>query len=480
MVDFGPVITPPGQYTHCVDRGDYKEPPGVLEASIPEIVEFLLCEYLLGGKLVCLAGGGDECAIGIVAGLEPVGKGRSGFEAIDNDFSFNVLLAPFQVDDFASYPSGPAGPGNISDPHRVYDDVVAKGPLSWLLKDAAGQAPLPAPIDQTGAPGPPFKSPEKKKAGAKTWTPRYPLDGYGVLWKKKSGDGLSDQGLLGNNLHALWDDPGEGEDDNRPTIGEYVPLPVMHCECEGSRIFFVCKALSPFLDIVQGKVPGGGPSPGEVCHSIADSLPWPLDKVGNAICSLVQDLITMPILLAMGPAMTAALATAWETAQAFDDLFVTGPVARQIHVGDLVIVKGRWVWDGGHSGATELHPVKSIQKLMLPPQPDPTKPMLPPELRPPSDGTSKIDYRPRTGSIPPAVAAEITATHERWCRLVREAPPPPDPRTAGGLSGPQIASLTPEQLAVWAAQNQPENSWTLHPLVDGCAREPEQPQEHIR
>jgi len=29
--------------------------------------------------------------------------------------------------------------------------------------------------------------------------------------------------------------------------------------------------------------------------------------------------------------------------------------------------------------------------------------------------------------------------------------------------------MTPEQLAVWAAQNQPENSWTVHPLIDGCA-----------
>ena len=35
--------------------------------------------------------GHDQCAIGMVVGVEGVGS-KTGFDAIDNDFSFNVLL----------------------------------------------------------------------------------------------------------------------------------------------------------------------------------------------------------------------------------------------------------------------------------------------------------------------------------------------------------------------------------------------------
>jgi hypothetical protein len=462
MVDVGPIITPPGQYTHCVDRVDYQDVPGILDAGIPATLEFLLCNYLLGGKLVCLAGGGDECAIGVVVGLEAVGAGKSGIEALDNDFSFNILLAPFQVQDFASY--GPPGPGsNIVDPHEVRDDAVRNGPLGWLMVDSPNPRRLPAPVDQTGAPGPPFKKKQSQKSA--TW----PVDGYGVLWKLVASSLINDN-REGDNLHKLWDTPDGDEWTPPPSSDQWVALPVLHCECEGSRIFFVCQAMKPFLELLQGKLPGGVPSPGEACHAVAKWLPWPFNKLVNAVCSIVEDLIAIPIAIALAPAMAAAFATAWEAAQAFDDLFVTGPVAKQIHVGDVVIVKGRWDWDAGHSGHTELHPVKSIQKLMT------AAGQLPPEIRPVQDPTSKPpvpDYDPhRVGGIPDALKADINAVHERWCRLVSEAPPPPDPRQPGGLSAPQLASLTPEQLAVWASQNRPENSWTVHPLVDGCAPKP--------
>jgi hypothetical protein len=463
VVDVGPVITPPGQYTHCVDRRDYKDVPGLLDAGIPATLEFLLCDYLLGGKLVCLAGGGDECAIGIVVGLEAVGAGKKGIEALDNDFSFNVLIAPFQVQDFAAY--GPPAPPdtNIVNPHRVRDDAVKNGPLGWLMVDSPNPQPLPPPVDQTGAPGPPFK--KKQPRGTGTW----PVDGYGVLWKLVS-DRLVDANREGDNLHKLWDKPPGDEWPAPPGADAWIPLPVLHCECEGSRIFFVCRAMKPFLDLLQGKVPGGGPSPGEACHAVAKWMPWPLNKVVNAVCSIVEDLIAIPIAIALAPAMAAAFAAAWEAAQAFDDLFVTGPVAKQIHVGDVVIVMGRWDWDAGHSGHTELHPVKSIQKLMT------ASGKLPPEIRPAKDLTRtppQPDYDPsHAGGIPDLVKADISSTHERWCRLVSEAPPPPDPRQPGGLSVPQLASMTPEQLAVWAAQNQPENSWAVHPLLDGCTPVP--------
>jgi hypothetical protein len=445
----GSIITPPGQYTHCVKREDYRDVPGVLDEGAPTILEFLLCDYLLGGKLVCL--GGDQCAIGIVVGLEQVGAGKSGFDAIDNDFSFNLLLAPYTAADFAHY-GKPVAPENIVDPRRTRDDVAVHSPQGRLLLDAPSPSPLPAPVDQTGAPGPPLG--KKQPQGRATW----PNDGYGVLWRT-DGVAVTDPGFEeGNNLHKLWDKPPDKEWPEPPPAkdGDFVSLPVLHCECEGSRICFVCQALKPFLEAMQGKIPGTDISPSKACHAVAEWMPWPLNKIVKAICSLVEDIIAVPIGLALAPAMAAAMATAWEAAQIFDDLFVTGPVAKQIHVGDVVIVTGRWVWDAGHSGHTELHPVKTIQKLMTPPH------VLPPEVRP-----AGPDYDPRN-PLPARVTDEIARTHDEWCRLASEPPPPFDPRQPGGLSDPQLASLAPAQHDLYNRQRQPENSWSVHPLIDGC------------
>lgn len=459
MVKVGPAITPPGQYTHCVDRNAYQDVPGVLDAGFPAMLEFLLCEYLLGGKLVCL--GGDQCAIGIVVGLEAVGAGKKGLEALDNDFSFNVLLAPFEPNDFGAY--GPPTPPdtNIIEPHRVRDDLVRNGPLGWLMVDSVNPTTLPPPIDQSGAPG--WPSDKTQPRGKATW----PVDGYGVLRKLLGPHKVEDVGIEGDNLHKLYDAPTKPDTWNPPPAGPetYVPLPVLHCECEGSRIYFVCQAMMPFLDLLQGKFPGGLPSPGEICHAVAKWLPWPFNKLVKAVCALAEDLVAIPIAIALAPAMAAAFATAWEASQAFDDLFVTGPVAKQIHIGDVVIVHGRWDWDAGHSGHTELHPVKSIQKLMTP------SGSLPPEMRPPSDLSSSppanVNYDPRQ-ALPKDVASHIRDTHQRWCRLVSEAPPPPDPRHPDGLSPAQLDSMNPDQLGVWAAQRQPTNSWVVHPSIDGC------------
>src|SRR5207249_5182907 len=44
----------------------------------------------------------DECAFGHIISIEPVGSGKSGFDQIDNDFCFNVLLSPWVVSDFSA------------------------------------------------------------------------------------------------------------------------------------------------------------------------------------------------------------------------------------------------------------------------------------------------------------------------------------------------------------------------------------------
>src|SRR5215472_13090152 len=103
------------QYTHCVQPADYVDPlprtnnafqiiaaiaDGVLIGGwLPDAI--LGCDYLLGGKLVCL--GGDECAIGHITHFEP--PSSKSFPAnLDNDFSLNILLSPQGLGSFAGEP----------------------------------------------------------------------------------------------------------------------------------------------------------------------------------------------------------------------------------------------------------------------------------------------------------------------------------------------------------------------------------------
>lgn len=426
----GPVSAPRGQYTRCVDRKDYTGNPedwGFLESGIPSRLA-AACEYLLGGKLVCLAGGGDECLIGTVVGIEEVGYEKPFPKDIDNDFSFNVLVIPFAASDFLHYVSpAPA----VREPHVIKRDVE-RSPLGFLLKDPAPPSdPLPQPSEPAGEP---------------------PLDGYGCGYRWHGG-GLVYDHAEQDNLNKLVD-ARTWADGAEPPDGLMVALPIVHCECEGSRIFFVCQAMKPFLDLLQLKPPGGLPSPHEACQAVAKRLPWPLNKVVQAVCSLVENAFALPIGLAIAPAAAAAFATAWEAAQVFDDAFVTGPVSRQIVLGEPVIVSGRWVWDGGHAGHTELHPVKTFQRVVLP-------------------GGSAGGHDPRA-PLPTGIADEVRDFHDRWCRLVRQAPPI-DPFDPLGLNEDVLATLTADQRAVLDRQRQPDHGWTLHPAVDGCGPSDERP-----
>jgi hypothetical protein len=84
-----------------------------------------------------------------------------------------------------------------------------------------------------------------------------------------------------------------------------------------------------------------------------------------------------------------------------DGYAVDGP-----YKGDTIFVMGRWVYDAGHDGWNELHPVKHLQKV-------------------------------NTGSPEDA---------SKWCEMVGQSRDP----------------------LVVANQDKKENNWELHPLIDGC------------
>lgn len=411
------VIYPGGRFTHCIKPADYEPLPGALTLG-PATFGKRTCDFLLGGKLVCMASE-PLCVLGQIVGREHTSYGKSGYNGIDNDFSFNLLLAPYAPADFRRYA--------VPSVNRwvIRNDVAKHAPQGDLLRDVAGRLTGLVPLEPAA---------------------ESPLDGYGVLWHFPDGGGPPSQApdpaeKRQNNLSKLT--PVSETAGGRPGVS--IPLPVLHCECEGSRIWAVCNAMRPFLDILSGKVPGSpGPSATEVCHKTLGWIPF----VGNALCALIELAIAV-LLLPLVVALAIAALVAWLAAQAYDDAFLTGPAAKQLPLGATVVVQGVWTWDAGHAGHLELHPVTAIAVAVGVPE-----------------GSDPV------GPVDPAVAGRVTDLKDRWCRLLEQAPPPVAPPGVGVPPVPTV-QLTAEQAATAATQARPEHRWTVHPVIDGCRPEGE-------
>lgn len=366
------------QYTTCVDPADYEGlsfTPEIIAAIVSLVVggfnpvalifdlfivfEALhkLCEYLLHGKLVCL--GGDQCAIGHLAGFETVDD-KSGFDKIDNDFSLNVVLSPWDLADFT-----------FNDLATNYKNAASDNMQGGLITQRPG---MPKPRE---APDDIRYDPSHKQYRNRNYIT------YGVT----------------------------------PTPGTPFDVPVFHCEIEGERLHLVCAALNFPLSLIPG-------SDG-FCRTKILGIP-----IGRFICALLS-LIFAPIVL-------AALAIAWVAGSNDNRDFDN---AGMLEAGDVIIVHGRWVYDAGHTGWNELHPVLSVQKI-----------------------TNSGDIA-AAGSV-----TDFPGLQQRWCGRTGEAPPPG--------AKPTDAGITPQQQPVLTAQLQPQNRWNLHPIVDGCT--PAEPPPVIR
>lgn len=96
--------------------------------------------------------------------------------------------------------------------------------------------------------------------------------------------------------------------------------------------------------------------------------------------------------------------------------------------GDIVLVRGDWCYDAGHSGWNEIHPVRYVQKLDV-----------------------SADFNGDDLADAALVARFKTEVLDPFCFEV------------GRASDPLVID----------AQGEPENSWHIHPSIDGC-REPVQ------
>jgi hypothetical protein len=146
----------------------------------------------------------------------------------------------------------------------------------------------------------------------------------------------------------------------------------------------------------------------------------------GALCVILQTLFA--------PFALAAVAIAWAAASDGDpaDALIGGGT---ISAREWVVARGRWVYDGGHDGYNEMHATRVVQKIS--------------RDNVPMDPVGFRNY------------------WKTWCERLSEVPHVLD-------SG--LHPLTPEQQAVADNQNKPENQWVLHPEVDGCTPEPNDPR----
>ena len=358
-------------YTTCVLPGDYEDPPLPKAGTAAATLE---------GLFTSLSVLEDTCDYMLHGKLVCLDRDRcaighvAGFETVD-DKSF-----PDTIDNDFSINLLLSGWGLESftyqskkEGYELVANSASPGSQGYLIKEQAGM-PLP------------------RESDADSWH----------LKDDKGNPILHSERYAGTfvkfpDKHYISYNPPEW------LRGAPYEVPVLHCEIEGERAHLVCSV----LDQLSHPLPGMR----EFCKA---------NWFTRALCKIAQWFLT--------PAIAPALVTAWAAGSNDNrDYMGAGSLAK----GDLVAISGRWVYDAGHDGQNELHPVKTVQKV-------------------------------------PKDSAEEADDLERWCRRIGEAPT--------GDTGTSADPLTVDQETVATEQRQPWSRWVLHPDIDGCRRREEPPK----
>jgi hypothetical protein len=365
-------------------------------AALVQLLRYVL-EFMLNGKLICLhrnsadcnCGATDNtiCAIGEVSDTEGIGEDKNPIEDVDNDYAMNVILAPFNMREFAAHD---VGTSTAEIPAAIKDAVyaVATGPTQ--SQGDLLHRHLPPPVSADG-----------ELTGTGYFRTMIGLDsGEYHAWTELIGRDFGWFGI-GPDQKKKWADYVL-DPKNAVQHPKIFPVPVLHCEFEGTRI-------RDMLDVIEAFSFGGS-----WCKT---------NWFFRALCIVLQTIFAPLALIAVGIAWAAA------TDGSDSDALVGGG---HVNSKDWVVLRGRWAYDGGHSGWAEVHATRIVQKI------------------------------DRAGV--PMDPVEFRAYLKRWCERLSEVPRVVD-------TGLHI--LTPEQQAVADNQRAPENQWVLHPEIDGC--EPDDP-----
>src|SRR5205085_6714022 len=111
--------------------------------------------------------------------------------------------------------------------------------------------------------------------------------------------------------------------------------PALHLEAEGDRVCKVCAVIQAFTGGDVGKA---------ICSFKVFGI-----SIGSFVCHIAGLLLT-PLL----PLLATAVGVAWASARDGDiDDPRVGDGGGELHLGDLVVATGRWVYDAGHKGWNE-------------------------------------------------------------------------------------------------------------------------------
>jgi hypothetical protein len=82
----------------------------------------IYCRWWLYDRLICL--GGERCAIGLLGRVEPP-EDKSGLDALDTDYSINLVLAPHNIQELPpDYLTTPLQPGD--DPTKKFKEALQR------------------------------------------------------------------------------------------------------------------------------------------------------------------------------------------------------------------------------------------------------------------------------------------------------------------------------------------------------------------
>jgi hypothetical protein len=369
----------------------------LMSAVIIEALHYVL-DWMLNGKLICLRrapghacncgeDGAQVCAIGEVGDIENVGEDKNPIEDVDNDYAINLVLAPASHGQFAANKENSTEYVNdytkdsVSDAARKNLKLAQDGPQGDLITVQDGMP------EDDGKP--------KFVGYFRTFVMLTSTKEYHP-WNELFGKNFKDPG--GPDYQELWSDYLLAHAWQLPAI---YSVPVLHCEFEGTRIRDMLAAIEQFE------------FGGKWCKK---------NFLFKILCKIIQS-ITAPLAL-------AAVIKAWIDAtggSAADAL--ADPEAGEVKIGQMVVLRGRWAYDGGHDGYNEVHAVRTLQ---------------------------------RVGYVPTG-AAEFNDFQNRWCEKLAEVPPPRPVDT-----GVHPVDMTPAQQTVDDNQRRPENRWEEHPAIDGC------------
>jgi hypothetical protein len=386
--------------------------PPLLLATAAIIVEdlYYVLDWMLNQKLICLyrlpENCSSICAIGEVGDFEIVGEDKNAVEKVDNDYCINLILAPINL-----------------EMHNEFAKNADNYDKNYSIAKASIQGDL-----ITAQPGMPTDDDGNPKYGG------YARD-FVMLWTSREYE----------NWHDIVGHSGDAEEQNKNWTKfllenawlnprKYM-VPVLHCEFEGARIELVLDAIDNFT--FGGKWCKKNWFFKLICHIIRCILaPFILPRIANAWAN------------APGGSQSDALAD---------------PASGEVKPKDMVVMRGRWVYDGGHSGYNEMHAVWVLQKIDNLPTVgvDTIKAKLAHDTDP--------NKNPDLSQNQKNEIAIFEDFRERWCKRLAEVPPKVNPGMP--IIEPPQLPLTSEQEMVLASQQRPENQWNFHPALDGCVPE---------